>query len=123
MVGFTTKPRALAWERSSRYLAVGGGEEVTIWDCGGRGPANRTPTVLEVHEGYVRALAYQPGGPLLLSGGADGRIALWRPEKGTRPLALGRLEGQVTALAWSPDGRCAALGNEEGDIVVVAPPA
>src|SRR5580658_3451739 len=38
MRGYAAKVRQLTWHRGSRWLAAGGGEVVSVWDCSGRGP-------------------------------------------------------------------------------------
>eukprot|EP01048_Picozoa_sp_COSAG05_P005870 COSAG05_NODE_361_length_10793_cov_141.983262_3_plen_223_part_00 len=40
---YSSKITGLCWSRTSRYLATSGGNQVTIWDFAGRGPAGSTP--------------------------------------------------------------------------------
>jgi WD40 repeat protein len=121
MWGYPTKVRELSWDRTSRFLATGGGEQVTVWDCSGKGPEGTKPLSLEAHEEPVSALAFQHAGPVLASGGLDGRVVLWRPEKGKSPLAQTRFEAGVSQLAWSADDRALAVGTEAGEVVVLLP--
>lgn len=75
-----------------------------------------------MHENYVSALAYQHAGPLLASGGEDGLLALWRPTRSKKPLALVDHAAGVTRLAWSPDDQGLAAGTEGGQVAVYAQP-
>jgi WD40 repeat protein len=118
MSGYAVKVRELSWDATSRYLATGGGPAVTIWDCGGKGPAGTTPLQLEGHDGLVTALAYQGKGTFLASGGEDGRVLLWHPGKAKGPLSLADVGSGVSQLVWSPDDRAVAVGTEEGRVVV-----
>lgn len=88
MWGYSTNE--LAWSPTGRYLAVGGGPAVTVWDCSGEGPAGTEPTYLEAHVDFVGAFVYQRVGPLVASTGIEA--------------SLGRVEVY---------GRCAARGREE----------
>ncbi|MBM3995006.1 MAG: WD40 repeat domain-containing protein [Planctomycetes bacterium] len=120
MFGYPMKVRELAWDRGSRFLATGGGPVVTVWDCSGKGPEGTTPLQLEGHdeEATMNALAFQKAGPLLASGGGDGKLVLWQPEKGNRPLAESRLDAGVTQVAWSGDDARLAVGTDSGEVVV-----
>lgn len=122
MSGYPFKVLELSWEARSRYLATGGGPEVIVWDCTGRGPEGSTPIVLPGHEGRVTAVAYQRRGSLLASGGADGVVALWDPSRTERVLGVATVGSPVTALAWSPDDAFLAAGTESGEVVVLERP-
>jgi WD40 repeat protein len=121
MFGYPAKVRELAWDRSGRFLATGGGAQVTVWDCSGKGPEGSTPLSLSGHDGEttVTALAFQNGGPLLVSGGRDGKIIIWQPEKGKRSLAEADLDAGVTQVVWSGDDNRIAVGTESGEVTVV----
>ncbi len=101
------------------YLATGGGPIATVWDCSGKGPAGRKPIQLQDHNGPISVLAYQHAGPVLASGGADGRVALWCPGARRTPLGQVDLLAPVVAFAWSPDDRSLAVGDEAGSVGVV----
>ncbi len=119
MWGYATKVRELSWDRTSRFLATGGGPDVIVWDCAGKGPEGTTPIQLRLHEPFVSALAYQRTGSLLASAGLDGRVAVWQPTASARPLASTVLGASIVALAWSPDDKHLAVGTEAGEVRVL----
>jgi WD40 repeat protein len=118
MAGYPLKVRELAWDPTGRYLATGGGEVVTVWDCAGSGPEGTTPLSLKGHEANVSALAYQARGPLLASGGQDGRALLFQPGRFKKSLARADLGGAVTQVAWAPDDHHLAVASEAGEVAV-----
>lgn len=120
MRGYPTKVRELAWDSRSRYLATGGGPDITVWDCAGKGPANTKPIVLKYHDAPVSRLAYQHSGGLLASGCDGGRLALWKPGKRKVPDLFGYLPGGITDLMWSQDDTRLAVAAEDGSVAVYA---
>lgn len=122
MSGYAAKVRDLAWHHSGRYLATGGGEEIMVWDCGGKGPAGTTPRILEGHLGRVSALAYQRRGHVLASGGQDGSVFFWNAGKSSQALRQVKLTGPVTALAWTPDDRKVLAGTHDGRLALATGP-
>jgi WD40 repeat protein len=118
MWGYPTKVRELAWEHTSRYLATGGGPVVVVWDYTGKGPQGSKPLMLEAHEDFLSALAFQHAGPLLASGGIDGRVVVWQPGKTRQPLTQNLLGTGITQVAWSPDDQALAMGSETGTVMV-----
>ena len=120
MRGYPAKVRQLAWHRGSRWVATGGGPSVAIWDCSGRGPEGRAPTMLEWHTDLVTALHYQPIGDWLASGSRDGGVAVWSPTQREQLITGGKISSGVTGVAWSPDGKLLAVGGEAGEVQVVS---
>jgi WD40 repeat protein len=118
MAGYPVKVREIAWSWDGQWLATGGGEAVTVWDCSGKGPEGRKPVTLEAHESPVSALAYQPGGSVLASAGSDGRVVLWQPDTVKRAVSEERIEGGVTQIAWSQVAGSLAVGGESGYVAV-----
>jgi len=122
MTGYPAKVRELSWDATSRYLATGGASTVTVWDCSGKGPAGTRPIQLNGHAGRpIRALAFQHNGPFLASGGQDGRVCLWLPDKHTRLVRVAELPGELTQLAWAPDDRKLAAASSAGMLRVFRP--
>jgi WD40 repeat protein len=120
MRGFAAKVRQLAWHRGSRWLATGGGPTAAVWDCSGRGPEGRTPTLLEWHTDQISALQYQPQGDWLASGARDGGVAIWSPTQRQSMITAGKISSGVTRVAWSPDGSQLAAAGEAGELQIVA---
>lgn len=120
MRGYAAKVRQLAWHRGSRWLAAGGGDAVSVWDCSGRGPEGRTPIILEWHTDLVSALHYQPGGDWLASGARDGGIGIWSPTQRQTQISGAKISSGVTQIAWSPDGELLAAAGEDGEIQLLA---
>lgn len=118
MWGYPTKVRQLAWDVNSRYLATGGGADVTIWDCSGEGPADSQPVQLIAHVAPLSTLAYQARGALLASADEEGLVALWAPDQSLLPLYMVQLDAAVSRLAWAPDDRRLAIGCADGGVRV-----
>jgi WD40 repeat protein len=120
MAGYEAKITVLAWDPSSRFLAVGGIGDVTIWDFSGRGPAGSTPAQLVGHARRIVALGYRPRTAELASVGADGRVCLWDPtRKSKRLIAEVQLNVEATCAAWDPLGRQIAVGCADGQVITV----
>jgi WD40 repeat protein len=120
MRGYPAKVRQLAWHKGSRWVATGGGPSIAVWDCSGRGPEGRTPTMLEFHTDIVSALHYQPAGDWLASGSRDGGVAVWSPTQREQRITAGKIASGVTRVAWSPDGKLLAVGGEAGEVQVLS---
>ncbi len=118
MSGYAAKVRELAWHYGSRFLATGGGTDIMVWDCSGRGPAGTSPRILQGHSAKVTVLSYQRAGHLLASGGAEGALHLWNAGKSNSPLRRYGLPAAITAIAWSPDGSRFAAGSRDGTVAV-----
>ena len=120
MSGYPTKVRELSWDATSRYLATGGGEEVTVWDCSGRGPAGTEPITLSRHQDFLSVLRFQHRGKLLASGAADGLVCVWQLRGSLNSLAVheAALTAGITSLVWSPNDQYIAVGDESGGVNV-----
>jgi len=101
MAGYPAKVLQLAWDPSSRYLATGGSDVVTIWDCK-RSPEGTKPRTCEGHDDLITALAYQHRGDLLASSDASGAVIVWAPVRSSNPLARQDYGSEVVSLAWDP---------------------
>ena len=119
MTGYPQKVKELSWDSSSRFLATGGGEQVTIWDCSGKGPAGSTPISFELHLKPLTALAFQNNGPILASACADGVIALWYPAVWKKVLTTTQFsEAGVSQLKWAPNDNRFAVGGDLGEVAL-----
>lgn len=92
---------ALAWSPRGRQLAVAAGEELR-WFGWSAAEEKLRPLRREAsrqHEAPIRCLAFHPKGSMLATGGADGRLILWRGDGVGQQLA--QWHEAVNALAFS----------------------
>jgi WD40 repeat protein len=113
MSGYPAKVEAIAWDPTSRFLAVGSVGDVTIWDFSGRGPQGATPVVLDGFSRRLTVVRYQHRGRRLAAGSADGLIVVSEPTGHTLPIHVFGTGGAVSALEWSPDDTPPALRYRE----------
>lgn len=117
--GHTAEVCGLAWDRSGRYLASGGNDNVVcVWEPssrstsssassstgGGGAPLVRPRHRFTDHCAAVKALAWCPFQPAVLASGggaADRSIRTWNAHTGAS-LASVDAGAQVTSLAWAP---------------------
>lgn len=116
MRGYETKLELVGWSENSRYLASCAGNEIVLWDFGGKGPEGTRPIVLNGHTEKVAGFAWQPGGEHLVSGGRDWRLVLWRPGKAKEAIDVQLLGSEATAMRWSPDGKWLIAGEKKGKL-------
>lgn len=115
MTGYPIKVRELAWSAESTFLATGGGADITVWNCSGRGPRGTEPICLEGHEDKVNALEFSCFG-VLASGSDDGEIRLWKPASETATFVTLGVPSSVSRLAWSSDGELLGVGTANGEV-------
>jgi WD40 repeat protein len=118
MTGYANKIKELAWDPSSRFLATGGSEVVTVWNVSGKGPRGTRPTELRRHTKKVTLLTWQTRGMLLVSGSADGTVAIWNPEKSRTPLYESSFGETITSAVWSSGDRAVMIGSASGQVEV-----
>jgi WD40 repeat protein len=118
MSGYETKVKHLSFDRTSRWLATGGGRDACIWDCSGEGPEGRDPAMLP-HDATVSAVNFQHTHGLLATASADGVVRVWSPERKQPLRATVKMPVPATKLAWSPDDRLLAIGTEKGAVYVL----
>jgi WD40 repeat protein len=118
MSGYEGKVKELSFDRSSRWLATGGGKDACIWDCSGEGPEGRDPLMLP-HEAKVCAVSFQKNFGLLATASLDGALMLWSPERKQPLRATIRMPAAATKIAWSPDDTHLAIGSEKGAVYVL----
>jgi WD40 repeat protein len=68
------------------------------------------------HPGLASAVAWDPNGERLISGGGDGRLRWWDLHSGECVRVREAHQGTVQALKVSPDGRRLASCGEDGAI-------
>jgi WD40 repeat protein len=118
MRGYDGKLELVGWSDNSRHLASCVGNELVLWDFGGKGPEGTRPIVLNGHTERVDTFAWQPGGEHLVSGGRDWRIALWRPVKTREAIDVQMTDSELSVLRWSPDGKLLVAGEKNGRLTV-----
>ena len=118
MSGYEGKVKELAYDRSSRWLATGGGKDCCVWDCSGAGPEGREPVMLP-HEAKVCAVAFQHTHGLLATAAQDGVVQLWSPERAQPLRATVKMPAAATKLVWSPDDTLLAIGSAKGPVYVL----
>lgn len=118
MSGYPGRVTLTRWDSAGRYLATGAGNEIVVWDFGGKGPEGSRPIQLSGHTDRVDCLAFQPTGGFLVSGGRDWRLSLWLPSKAKLALDAHLTDSEPSALRWSPDGRLVAVGERKGRVTV-----
>jgi WD40 repeat protein len=69
---------------------------------------------LKGHAGAIAALAFNPDGTLLASGGADATARLWT-SRGTLAHTLAGHTFDVTSVSFSPDGRLVLTSSVDGE--------
>lgn len=121
MGGYPAKPRAMCWTQDGNQLATGGGHQIVVWSFKGKGPEGTSPKLLEGHTGLVTVLAAAPHDQRFASGGRDGRVCVWRPQRTDKPVLFLELGDVVHAIAFSNDGRIAA-GAANGNVIVAKLP-
>lgn len=120
----TVALRAVAFRPpAGQQLATASGNgSIILWDVGPRAPevkATQNYRIFTGHSAGVRGLAFSSDGSVLVSGGEDGRVVVWDPERPEKPLATfaGHAHA-VTCVAVSPDGKRLASGSEDRTIKI-----
>jgi WD40 repeat protein len=78
--------------------------------------ANGVFLELHGHRGAVHGVAFSVDGSLLLSGGGDGTVRLWRAADGEELACFEGHSARVRAVALAPDGRTAFSGSADGTL-------
>lgn len=101
----------LAWLQGSRLAALTAAGSVWLTD----GTAESLRRIGGHAEGGL-AIASQPTGPLLATGGQDGMIRLWDSKSGMQTAVIEAGAAWIERLAWRPDGSgvAATLGRRVG---------
>jgi len=71
---------------------------------------------IDAHKGRVVALALNPDGDVLATGGNDGALRLWDLRTGKAKFTLRERGPQPLVVAFSPDGRTVAAGGHDNKV-------
>ena len=118
MWGFPTKVLELSWDSSGKWLATGGGSQVSLWDCSGSGPAGRKPRQFNDHNNKITQLAFQPEGQYLASSDADSLLFLWKPIQQDTIVDEKRLDSPASVLRWNKSGKL-AVAQTNGNLLLL----
>ncbi len=115
MQGFPGKVSSIAWSDSRvPLLAAACMDGITVWQRKGN---QWSSDVLAEHQGFVKAIAFQPHSQLLASGGDDGGVRLWSQAQSLCQHLPGLTSG-ITVLAWHPSGTLLAGSGRGGKILL-----
>lgn len=115
MQGFPGKVSQIAWaDGETPLIAAACVDGITVWRRDGGNWSNH---VLTEHQGFVKAIAFQPQTQLLASGGEDQQVLLWTGAKKVNQLLKG-LSAGVACLAWHPLGHYLVGGGMDGQLII-----
>lgn len=118
MRGYPGRVAQTVWSHNGRYLATAAADTAVIWDFGGKGPEGTCPLQLRGHTDRIEAMAFQPAGPYLVTGGRDWRVSLWLPGKATQALDVHLADAEISTIRWAPDNRHVAVGERRGTLTI-----
>jgi len=104
---------SVAADRGWRHVAAGCGDgRLDVWDLA-HDLHVRFP---RGHKGPVRAVAWSPCEPRLLTGSDDATAAVWDAERGERTLELKGHDGPVRTVTFDASGAYAYTGSDDGTV-------
>ncbi|HBL10540.1 MAG TPA: hypothetical protein DD379_03845, partial [Cyanobacteria bacterium UBA11162] len=120
--GFPGKIRAVNWSESltatnAPLLAAACGNSIIVWEKQTDESAGWEARVLDLHEGTVQAIAFQPNTFLLASASDDGYVCLWQNASEVAQILEGAPHG-FSSLAWHPQGHLLAAGGQNGEVLI-----
>jgi serine/threonine protein kinase len=90
---------------------------VALWETAS---ASAPSAVLEGHENAVQAVAVDPSGQWIASGGADRAVRIWSSETRDMRRLYRNNSDFISALAFSPDATMLATGSLDGTIKLLS---
>ena len=114
----TSFTAALTWSPDQKRLALGaqvlsekewrGG--AYLWNVDHPG----TPQWLQGHDSLVCAIAFDPAGERIATGGKDGRLVVWQVDSGTERWRAAAHSSDIQDVAFSPEGTRLATAGRDG---------
>jgi YD repeat-containing protein len=118
LTGYPDRVNLIAWTASGKWVAAAAADEITLWGSDSTTDTADEPLLLQGHEQSVTAMVAHPTHDLLVSGDADGVIALWSPGIADRPICINRTDGAVLAMQWDRDHQRLAITTSTGHVMV-----
>ena len=100
----------LAWSPDSTRIATSSASDffVNVWDVASQqkvlGPLR--------HSHAITAIAWEPNGQRIASGGMDQAVKIWDATAGREIVTLRGHDDAITSIAWGSDGRLATAGHQ-----------
>jgi len=105
---------ALAWSPSGEYLAYAYGDEIGVWSIFSK----ECIAILRAHRGAIRDMCWSPKGDILISGGDDKVVHVWRADTWSPMARLSGFICPVVSVAIGPLGDMVAGASKDGIIRV-----
>ncbi len=134
MRGFPGKIRTATWSEpltagGAPLLAVSCAQSIAVWEKQLDESAGWEAKELDLHEGTVQAIAFQPGTFLLASAADDGYVCLWQEAEQVAQILASEVStegvGATTGfacVAWHPQGEYLAAGSQNGELLIWSKP-
>jgi WD40 repeat protein len=113
LIGHGGPLSALAYRPRSAELATVDRQDVWIWNVDNR----RHRRLPNVHDDWVRAVAYSPDGQTFATASDEGTVLIWGMEKGNYTVRLSDRAGPVSSVALRPGG-AVITGGRDGTVRV-----
>lgn len=107
--------RNLAWSPNSRFLAIGGGDGVRIFD------EQFQQMIHFPHQPYIRSLSWSPDGRYIAAVSWDETIWVWEVATQDIQYINSSFDCLPRQVAWSPDLEIIASANQCGEITLWNP--